>query len=79
MTDVRKCIADENDEMEFVNKCGISVEAFLEILSFYLRSTSIKWNEELYLQRSGICISSMVALILSSIFLGYGNKILYPI
>lgn len=35
MTDVRKCIADENDEMEFVNKCGISVEAFLEILSFY--------------------------------------------
>lgn len=74
LTVVRKCITDDNDEIEFVNKCGISVGAFLELLSFYLRSTFIKWHDELYLQRSGICIGSKVAPILSNIFLGYVNK-----
>lgn len=36
MSSVRQCITDDNNEMEFVNKCGVSVGTFLEILTFYL-------------------------------------------
>ncbi|KAH7931542.1 hypothetical protein HPB51_029816 [Rhipicephalus microplus] len=68
MTSVKECIGN-NDEMEFVSKCGISVPSFLELLFFYIKHTYVGWKGKNFVQRSGICIGSKVAPVLSNIFL----------
>ncbi|CAN8001935.1 unnamed protein product [Ixodes hexagonus] len=70
MLSVKECILEHNDENRFRTKCGISVEEFLELLSVYLRSTFIGWQDKAFVQRSGVCIGSRVAPVLSNIFLG---------
>lgn len=66
---MKDCIQIHNDELKFQEKCGVSVGSFLELLSVYLSSTIIGWKGDVYTQRSGVCIGSSVAPILSEIFL----------
>uniref|UniRef100_A0A131YMF4 Tick transposon n=1 Tax=Rhipicephalus appendiculatus TaxID=34631 RepID=A0A131YMF4_RHIAP len=70
MHSVKLCITEDNDEMAFASGCGVSVGTFLEILSFYLTSTNVEWKGNTFIQRSGVCIGSKVAPVLSNIFLG---------
>lgn len=68
LTCVKACITEQNDECAFINSCGISTDSFLELLTFYLSSTVVGWNDQVYVQRSGICIGSRVAPVLCDIF-----------
>lgn len=45
------------------------MEGFLELLAFYLKSSIIGWEKGVYVQKSGVCIGSKVAPVLSNIFL----------
>lgn len=47
----------------------MSVGSFLVLLSVYLSSTVIGWKGVVFTQRSGVCIGSRVAPVLSEIFL----------
>lgn len=58
---VRACIEEDNDEVSFRNKCGMSVDAFLEVLSLYLGSTYVLFKNKVYMQKEGVCIGSKVA------------------
>ncbi|XP_077498752.1 uncharacterized protein LOC144109846 [Amblyomma americanum] len=71
---VKRYITDDNDEMAFVTRCGMSVENFLELVRFYLHSTFIGWQGKLFAQKSGVCIGSSVAPVLSDIFLLYVDR-----
>ncbi|XP_075733145.1 uncharacterized protein LOC142775573, partial [Rhipicephalus microplus] len=66
---VQVCITQHNDELEFRSRCGLTVEAFLELLMMYLQSTVVGVGKDLYVQKAGVCIGSAVAPILSDIFL----------
>lgn len=59
-----------------MQSCGISVESFLELLRFYLESTIVGWCNHVYVQRSGICIGSKVAPLVSDIFLAHVDRVL---
>lgn len=71
---VKKCIVEDNDEEAFISKCGVSVGSFLELVSFYLKSTFVDWEGRLYVQKTGVCIGSKVAPVLSNIFLSYADR-----
>lgn len=60
---------DEFGSVLFQNAAGMSVSGFLELLSFYLRSTFIQYDGKPGLLREGICIDSCIAPILSGMFL----------
>lgn len=47
---VRDCI-DRNGVVDFQNLVGMSVDNFMVLLEFHLKSTFISFNEELYVQR----------------------------
>lgn len=67
-----ECVEDGIDMfgcVAFQNSVGMPAESFLELLSFYLRSTFVLWNDKPHLQKEGICIRSCIAPILSDIFL----------
>ncbi|XP_075740507.1 uncharacterized protein LOC142786762 [Rhipicephalus microplus] len=66
--EVSDCI-DRYGNVKFQDSCGISVRNFLEMLTFYLRSTFIKYDDKLYIQKEGVCIGSCLAPILSDILL----------
>ncbi|XP_049270946.1 uncharacterized protein LOC125758156 [Rhipicephalus sanguineus] len=65
---VEECI-DLFGSVRFQTECGIPVSRFLELLSFYLKSTYISWDDKPFIQKDGICIGSCIAPILSDIFL----------
>lgn len=65
---IEECI-DEFGASNFQTQSGISVGGFLELLSFYLRSTYILWDVKPHLQKAGICIGSCIAPIISDLFL----------
>lgn len=44
MACVKDCITQDNDELSFCLNCGTSVSSFLELLSFYLKSTFVTWG-----------------------------------
>ncbi|CAN7950138.1 unnamed protein product, partial [Ixodes hexagonus] len=54
----------------------MTVEDFLDLLLFYLKSAFAEWNKGIYLQKRGICIGSCLAPILSDIFLAYYDRVL---
>ncbi|XP_077485089.1 uncharacterized protein LOC144095176 [Amblyomma americanum] len=56
------------------NACGISTEKYLEAMAFYLRSTFISFNNELFVQRQGVCIGSCVAPLLSDLLLAKADR-----
>ncbi|XP_049276158.1 uncharacterized protein LOC125760315 [Rhipicephalus sanguineus] len=61
---------DRYGAIGFQNRVGIPVASFLELVTFYLCSTYVRWEGSVYLQRSGICIGSSLAPVLSELFLG---------
>lgn len=69
MPSVKGCIMGLSNEIVFRSQCEISVEGFLEVLSFYLRSTFIGWHEKVFVQKSKVYIGFRVAPVLSDIFL----------
>lgn len=66
---VKECICEDNNGRAFIDRCGISVEGFLELLGCYLKPTLISWDGKMYIQKSGVCIGSIVAPVLRTIFL----------
>jgi hypothetical protein len=61
---------------EFVSKTGMEVFEFLELLEICLRTSVIKFdlNNELYIQKSGICIGSRIAPKIADLFTAKINK-----
>lgn len=72
---VQSCIQEENDEVQFRNSSGVSVESFLELLSMYLKATVVTWGEKRLIQRNGVCIGSKIAPVLSNIFLSGVDRV----
>lgn len=64
---MRACI-EQNGTIPFQNTTGVTVDNFLTLLEFYLRSTFILFDKGLYRQRRGICIGSCIAPVLCNIF-----------
>lgn len=64
--------------VKFQSGSGISVESFLTILEFYLKSTVVEYEGRKYIQKEGVCIGSSVAPILAEVYLrgdaGLGNQ-----
>lgn len=69
---VQQCI-DEYGVVSFQNEAGISCQ-FLQVLQLYLNSTFITWDNQCFLQKSGVCIGSCIAPILSDLFLSYLDR-----
>uniref|UniRef100_L7LXN1 Putative tick transposon n=1 Tax=Rhipicephalus pulchellus TaxID=72859 RepID=L7LXN1_RHIPC len=68
---ILSCVEESIDKLgsiTFQNSAGVSSSSFLELLSFYLKSTFIQWNGKPHLQKEGICIGSCIAPILSDLF-----------
>ncbi|KAH9369640.1 hypothetical protein HPB48_010699 [Haemaphysalis longicornis] len=61
-------------EIRFSSVTGGNSDNFLELLDFYLHSTVASFEDKYYTQRSGICIGSSLAPILSDAFLGAFDK-----
>ena len=55
--------------VKFQSGSGISVDSFLTVLDFYLRSTIVEYGGKMYVQKEGVCIGSSVAPILAEIYL----------
>ncbi|XP_065288624.1 uncharacterized protein [Dermacentor albipictus] len=72
---VRECV-EANGEVSFRNSTGLSVDNFISLLQFYLKSTFIVYDNLPFLQRNGICIGSCVAPILCDIFLAKVDRFL---
>lgn len=68
-----KCVVQEKSKGS-----GTSVEAFMELLLFYLNSTFVMWRGKAYVQKAGVCIGSRLAPTLSDIFLAKVNRDLEP-
>lgn len=75
LASVEECI-DNHGTVAFQNESGLSVSHFLELLSFYLKSTFAIWNGCVFIQRNGVCIGSCIAPVLSDIFLAFHDKVL---
>lgn len=71
-----ECCIDDFGSIAFQNATGISVTNFLALLGLYLKSTFASWNNSTYIQKSGVCIGSCIAPILSDIFLAHHDRIL---
>ncbi|CAN7952088.1 unnamed protein product, partial [Ixodes pacificus] len=72
---VSDCI-DRFGTIKFQNSCGVSVADFLDLLLFYLRSTSVVYCDQFYIQRKGVCIGSCFAPVLSDLLLAYYDRLL---
>src|SRR5690606_14069523 len=59
----------QNFVLDFRNSVGMSLDSFLEIVTFHLNSTVIEFNDDLFIQKSGICIGSCIAPVLSELYL----------
>lgn len=51
MENEKLCITEDSNEMAFSSACGVSVGAFLEILSLYLASTRVEWKENILIEK----------------------------
>ncbi|XP_070380831.1 uncharacterized protein [Dermacentor albipictus] len=58
----------------FQNMTGLSTDNFSELISFYLSSTIITFNDSCFIQKEGVCIGSCLAPLLSDIFLASIDK-----
>ncbi|XP_049269861.1 uncharacterized protein LOC125757761 [Rhipicephalus sanguineus] len=74
MESVKICISQFNDVFQLRARSGVSLESFLKILSMYLKSTVIGWQDKVLRQKSGVCIGSKVPPVLSDIFLSRINR-----
>ncbi|XP_075539153.1 uncharacterized protein LOC142573775 [Dermacentor variabilis] len=74
MCSVKEALTLNNDEFRFTQDCGMPVESFLELLLFYIGNTVVKWGSSMFVQKSGVCIGSKVAPVLSDIYLSRVNR-----
>ncbi|XP_042147291.1 uncharacterized protein LOC121836457, partial [Ixodes scapularis] len=58
MTDFAFLTQHHNDEARIRTNSEIQAEDCLELLSFYLKSTFKGWRDNIYAQKSGVCIGS---------------------
>lgn len=65
---MEECI-ENNGLVAFQNECGLSMGVFLDLLMHYLQSLFVCFEGKTFVQRSGVCIGSCVAPILSDIYL----------
>lgn len=66
------CVEESIDRfgsVAFQNACCVPVDGFLELLSFYLKSTYVQFEGVPHLQKQGVCIGSCIAPVLSDLFL----------
>lgn len=68
MRAVDECI-ESSGSVTFMSASGIAVDTFLELLRFYLDSTYVAFEDDTFLQKSGVCVGSSVAPIFSDIYL----------
>lgn len=77
-----QCVEEAIDgfgTVRFQNSAGVTARGFIELLSFYLKSTYVRWSDNTYLQKKGVCIGSCVAPVLSDLFLAAMNRRLEPL
>ncbi|XP_077551733.1 uncharacterized protein LOC144165834 [Haemaphysalis longicornis] len=67
---------DRFGSVRFQNAALVSVDGFLELLKFYLRSTVAEWDGKYYVQKQGVCIGSCLAPVLSNLFLAHLDRCL---
>ncbi|KAH9382673.1 hypothetical protein HPB48_023227 [Haemaphysalis longicornis] len=60
---------DNFGNVNFQTECGISVDKYLDTLVFYFDSTFVDYNDQLYLQNTGVCIGSSLVPVLSDLLL----------
>ncbi|KAM7283723.1 uncharacterized protein ISCGN_000829 [Ixodes scapularis] len=60
--------------VRFQNSAGISVSGFLDLNDLYLRSTLVEHEGRIYAQKTGVCIGSCLAPILSEIYLFFVDR-----
>lgn len=53
----------------FQNACGISINAFVDLLAYYLRATYASLESNLLLEKYVVCIGSSAASNLADIFI----------
>lgn len=73
------CIEDAIDQhgaVAFQNAAGIAASHLISLISFYLNSTFVSWEDDVFIQKNGVCIGSACAPVLSDIFLAFYNRIL---
>lgn len=73
LASVEGCI-DDNCVVPFQNSAGMSVNDFLSVLGFYLKSTLVSVEGKLHVQRRGVHIGSSLAPVLCNIFLVANDK-----
>lgn len=64
---IRECI-DHNGAVDFQNLVGTSVGNFMALLEFYLKSTFISFNDNLYVERQGIGVVLVSLLCFATFF-----------
>lgn len=73
------CIEDAIDQhgaIAFQNSAGATASDLINLISFYLKSTYVTWDDDVFTQKNGVCIGSACAPVLSNIFLAYHDRIL---
>lgn len=65
---MKECI-ENNRLVAFQIECGLSVGAFLDLLTHYLQSLFVCFKGKTFVQRSGVWTGSWVAPILSDVYL----------
>ncbi|KAM7302846.1 uncharacterized protein ISCGN_018354 [Ixodes scapularis] len=60
--------------VRFQNSAGISVSGFLDLVDLYLRSTLEEHEGRIFAQKTGVCIGSCLAPILSEIYLFFVDR-----
>lgn len=76
--DLLECIEGCMDNFgapAFQNTAGVSCQGFLDLLSLYLTSTFVEWNEKVYLQKEGVSIGSSIAPFLSDLLLAKVDRV----
>nr|XP_054933396.1 uncharacterized protein LOC129387829 [Dermacentor andersoni]XP_054933397.1 uncharacterized protein LOC129387829 [Dermacentor andersoni]XP_054933398.1 uncharacterized protein LOC129387829 [Dermacentor andersoni]XP_054933399.1 uncharacterized protein LOC129387829 [Dermacentor andersoni]XP_054933400.1 uncharacterized protein LOC129387829 [Dermacentor andersoni]XP_054933401.1 uncharacterized protein LOC129387829 [Dermacentor andersoni]XP_054933402.1 uncharacterized protein LOC129387829 [Dermac len=72
---VMTCV-EESGEVDFHNVTGLSSESFISLLEFYLSATFIRFENNLFIQKNGVCIGSCVAPAPCNIFLSFVDRAL---
>ncbi|XP_077551584.1 uncharacterized protein LOC144165360 [Haemaphysalis longicornis] len=67
---------DNFGNVKFQTECGISVDKYLDAFVFYLDSTFVNYNDQLHLQKNGVCIGSSLAPVLSDLLLAAFDRTL---
>lgn len=65
---------EPSGSIAFISASGISVDSFLELLRFYLDSTHVAFEDDVFLKKSGVCLGSKVTPIFSDIYLAMCDR-----